>query len=146
MFLPVVYGFFIACLVVFYVVFRADAGMAVAVPAFFIWVSVFNLFVVSVFWSFMSDIFTTDQAKRLYGIIAAGGTCGALAGPGFTALLVERIGVPQLMLISALLLGGRSWRSCGCCPGPPSDAASIARSGAPCSPARDWWAARRSCG
>jgi AAA family ATP:ADP antiporter len=105
-FLPVVYGFFIACLIAFYVVFRADVGMTVAVPAFFIWVSVFNLFVVSVFWSFMSDIFTTDQAKRLYGIIAAGGTCGALAGPAVTALLVERIGVPQLMLISALLLGG----------------------------------------
>jgi AAA family ATP:ADP antiporter len=105
-FLPVVYGFFIACLIGFYAVFRADVGMSVAVPAFFIWVSVFNLFVVSVFWSFMSDIFTTDQAKRLYGIIAAGGTCGALAGPGLTALLVERIGVPQLMLISALVLAG----------------------------------------
>src|SRR6187200_422749 len=80
-FLPVVYGFFIACLLAFYAVFRLDRGMTVAVPAFFIWVSVFNLFVVSVFWSFMSDILTTDQAKRLYGIIAAGGTCGALAGP-----------------------------------------------------------------
>ena len=105
-FLPVVYGFFITCLVVFYLVFRAGAGMGVAVPAFFIWVSVFNLFVVSVFWSVMSDIFTTDQARRLYGIIAAGGTCGALSGPLVTALLVERIGVPQLMLISALLLCG----------------------------------------
>ncbi|BCS34009.1 MFS transporter [Luteitalea sp. TBR-22] len=105
-FLPVVYGFFIACLLVFYAVFRLDRGMTVAVPAFFIWVSVFNLFVVSVFWSFMSDIFTTDQAKRLYGIIAAGGTCGALAGPALTALLVQEVGVPQLMLISALLLGG----------------------------------------
>lgn len=104
-FLPIVYGFFIACLVGFYLVFRADVGMVVAVPAFFIWVSVFNLFVVSVFWSFMSDIFTPDQAKRLYGIVAAGGTCGALAGPALTALLVERVGVPQLMLISALLLG-----------------------------------------
>ncbi len=104
-FLPVVYGFFVACLVTFYVVFRAGVAMETAVPAFFIWVSVFNLFVVSVFWSFMSDIFTSDQAKRLYGIIAAGGTCGALAGPLFTALLVQRIGVPQLMLISALLLG-----------------------------------------
>jgi AAA family ATP:ADP antiporter len=103
-FLPAVYGFFIACLVGFYVVFRAGAGLGVAVPAFFIWVSVFNLFVVSVFWSFMSDIFTTDQAKRLYGIIAAGGTCGALAGPLVTALLVQQVGVPQLMLISALLL------------------------------------------
>lgn len=105
-FLPVVYGFFVACLVGFYLVFRAGVGMAVAVPAFFVWVSVFNLFVVSVFWSFMSDIFTNEQAKRLYGIIAAGGTTGALAGPLFTALLVERVGVPQLMLISALLLGG----------------------------------------
>jgi AAA family ATP:ADP antiporter len=105
-FLPVVYGFFVACLVAFYLVFRADVGMTVAVPAFFVWVSVFNLFVVSVFWSFMSDIFTNEQARRLYGIIAAGGTCGALAGPLFTALLVERVGVPQLMLISALLLGG----------------------------------------
>lgn len=104
-FLPVVYGFFVACLIGFYVVFRADVGMTVAVPAFFIWVSVFNLFVVSVFWSFMSDIFTTEQAQRLYGIIAAGGTCGALAGPLFTALLVQQVGVPQLMLISALLLG-----------------------------------------
>ena len=103
-FLPVVYGFFIACLVGFYVVFRAEIGLGAAVPAFFIWVSVFNLFVVSVFWSFMSDIFTTHQARRLYGIIAAGGTCGALAGPLFTALLVQRVGVPQLMLISALLL------------------------------------------
>jgi ATP:ADP antiporter, AAA family len=103
-FLPAVYGFFIACLVGFYLVFRAGAWLGVAVPAFFIWVSVFNLFVVSVFWSFMSDIFTTDQAKRLYGIIAAGGTSGALAGPLVTALLVQQVGVPQLMLISALLL------------------------------------------
>ncbi len=105
-FIPVVYGFFTACLVAFYVVFRAEVGMGIAVPAFFIWVSVFNLFVVSVFWSFMSDIFTTDQATRLYGIIAAGGTCGALAGPALTALLVQRVGVPQLMLFSALLLCG----------------------------------------
>src|SRR5690606_10530823 len=73
-FLPAVYVFFTVCLAVFYLVFRADVGMHVAVPAFFIWVSVFNLFVVSVFWSFMSDIFTTEQARRLYGIIAAGGT------------------------------------------------------------------------
>lgn len=103
-FLPAVYGFFVACLIGFYLVFRAEFAMGVAVPAFFVWVSVFNLFVVSVFWSFMSDIFTTDQARRLYGIIAAGGTSGALAGPLVTALLVQQVGVPQLMLISALLL------------------------------------------
>jgi AAA family ATP:ADP antiporter len=48
---------------------------------FFVWLSVFNLFVVSVFWSFMSDIFDSGQAARLYGTIAAGGSCGAIAGP-----------------------------------------------------------------
>jgi ATP:ADP antiporter, AAA family len=105
-FLPAVYLFFIACLVAFYVVFQYGLALAVAVPAFFIWVSVFNLFVVSVFWSFMADIFTRDQSRRLFGVIAAGGTCGALAGPAFTALLVQQVGVPQLMLGSALLLGG----------------------------------------
>lgn len=105
-FVPAVYGFFIACLLTFYALFRTGLGLGVAVPAFFVWVSVFNLFVVSVFWSFMADIFTAAQSRRLFGVIAAGGTFGALAGPGLTVLLVERIGVPQLMLGSALLLGG----------------------------------------
>jgi AAA family ATP:ADP antiporter len=105
-FLPAVYVFFIATLLTFYVVFRRDVAMAAAVPAFFIWVSVFNLFVVSVFWSFMADIFTPDQSRRLFGVIAAGGTCGALAGPALTAVFVQQLGVPQLMLGSALLLGG----------------------------------------
>jgi AAA family ATP:ADP antiporter len=78
--------------------------MAVAVPAFFIWVSVFNLFVVSVFWSFMSDIFAQEQAARLYGPIAAGGTVGGFLGPVITALAVEAVGVANLFLISAALL------------------------------------------
>lgn len=104
-FVPAVYLFFIACLGAFYVLFRTNVAVWLAVPAFFVWVSVFNLFVVSVFWSFMADIYTAEQSRRLFGVIAAGGTCGALAGPGVTALLVERIGVPQLMLGSALLLG-----------------------------------------
>lgn len=105
-FVPAVYLFFIACLITFYGLFQFNVATAIAVPAFFVWVSVFNLFVVSVFWSFMADIFSAEQSRRLFGVIAAGGTCGALAGPGVTALLVERIGVPQLMLGSALLLGG----------------------------------------
>lgn len=105
-FVPAVYLFFIACLLGFYGLFRAELGLALAVPAFFVWVSVFNLFVVSVFWSFMADIFSAEQSRRLFGVIAAGGTCGALAGPALTALLVEQVGVPQLMLGSALLLGG----------------------------------------
>jgi AAA family ATP:ADP antiporter len=102
-FLPLVYLFFIACLLGFYVVF--DRDLAWRGPVFFVWVAVFNLFAVSVFWSFMSDVFDNAQAKRLYGGIAAGGTCGGLVGPWITAHYAERIGVPNLLLISAALLG-----------------------------------------
>lgn len=101
-FLPVVYAFFIACLLFFHVAFvNKEPWIA---PAFFIWVAVFNLFAVSVFWSFMSDIFDNDQAKRMYGAIGAGGTAGALLGPTITTLLVGRIGVANLLLISCALL------------------------------------------
>jgi AAA family ATP:ADP antiporter len=104
-FLPVVYLFFIACLIGFYVLLQAGTGATWRSGAFFIWVAVFNLFAVSVFWSFMSDIFETDQAKRFYGMIAAGGTIGAITGPTVTQLLVTQAGVPGLLLISAGLLG-----------------------------------------
>lgn len=101
-FLPVVYAFFIACLLFFHVAFlRRESWIG---PVFFIWVAVFNLFAVSVFWSFMSDIFDNGQAKRLYGAIGAGGTAGALLGPSITTLLVGRIGVANLLLISCALL------------------------------------------
>ncbi|MFQ5931997.1 MAG: NTP/NDP exchange transporter, partial [Nitrospiraceae bacterium] len=70
-----------------------------------IWVSVFNLFVVSVFWSFMADTFSSAQAKRLFGFIAAGGTAGALTGPALTAALVMHLGATNLLLISAGFLG-----------------------------------------
>ncbi len=105
-FVPAVYVFFIACLLAFYLMFRTGLAVHVAVPAFFVWVSVFNLFVVSVFWSFMADIYSAEQSRRLFGVIAAGGTCGALAGPALAWLLVQHVGVSQLMLVSALLLGG----------------------------------------
>ncbi|HEY7240900.1 MAG TPA: MFS transporter [Burkholderiales bacterium] len=91
--LPAVYAFFALNLLAF--TLELDARV------FFVWLSVFNLFVVSVFWSFMSDIFDTRQAARLYGTIAAGGSCGAIAGPLIAAL------VPQsrvLLALSALLL------------------------------------------
>lgn len=101
-FLPVVYAFFIACLLFFHVAFlHRESWIG---PVFFIWVAVFNLFAVSVFWSFMSDIFDNGQAKRLYGAIGAGGTAGALLGPSITTLLVGRIGVANLLLISCALL------------------------------------------
>jgi AAA family ATP:ADP antiporter len=67
---------------------------------------VFNLFVVSVFWSFMSDIFDAGQAARLYGAIAAGGSLGAIAGPSLTALAARALGIGNLLLVSAAFLGG----------------------------------------
>jgi AAA family ATP:ADP antiporter len=94
--LPVVYGFFAANLLFFCI--RLDG------PVFFVWLSVFNLFVVSVFWSFMSDVFTTAQAARLYGTIAAGGSCGAIAGPLVAATLSDVLHTRGLLGLSALLL------------------------------------------
>ncbi|MCB0280598.1 MAG: hypothetical protein KDD94_13905, partial [Calditrichaeota bacterium] len=71
---------------------------------FFIWLSAFNLFVISVFWSLMLDIFTSDQAKRLFGIIAAGGSCGAIAGPAITTFMLTFLDVSDLFLITTVLL------------------------------------------
>lgn len=73
-------------------------------PAFWIWTSVYSLFVPSVFWGFMADTFYSDQGKRLYGFIGVGGTLGALAGSAFTATLATTIGTPMLMLTSIVLL------------------------------------------
>ncbi len=101
-FLPVLYLVFIACLLGFYVIFDRDVPGRGAV--FFIWLAVFNLFAVSVFWSFMADIYTDGEARRLYGFIAVGGTSGALLGPVITRLLVHQIGVANLLLVSAALL------------------------------------------
>jgi len=104
-FLPVVYAFFIANLLLFYWAMGSEAADKTAVAAaFFIWLSVFNYFVVSVFWSFMTDVFDSDSAKRLFGAIAAGGSIGAMAGPVITAALVKQLGVPNLLLISAALM------------------------------------------
>jgi ATP:ADP antiporter, AAA family len=103
--LPWLYGFFVLNLIGFYGLMLAEGSQAPWLArTFFVWVSVFNLFAVSVFWSFMADVFTTDQARRLYGFIAAGGTLGALAGPLLTAGLVGLVGAKGLMLVSALLL------------------------------------------
>jgi len=104
-FLPYVYYFFIANIVLFFVLFQSNLTHAYVARAFFIWVSVFNLFVVSVFWSFMADIFRSTQAQRLFGFIAAGGTAGALTGPALTATLAVPVGPTNLLLISAGLLG-----------------------------------------
>ena len=103
--LPAVYGFFALNLVAFYVALESGVPLRALAPAFFVWVSVFNLFVVSVFWSFMADVFATDAARRLFGFISAGGSLGAIVGPGLTAWLAPAIGIPNLLLVSAALLG-----------------------------------------
>ncbi|WP_295362105.1 MFS transporter [Arenimonas sp.] len=101
-FLPVVYLAFIACLLAFRFAFEAELPGRGGL--FFVWVAVFNLFAVSVFWSFMADIYTDPQAKRLYGFIAAGGTVGGLLGPEITTRLVGLLGVGNLLLVSAAFL------------------------------------------
>jgi len=105
-FIPISYRFFGANLVGFAVL------LAVASPdqqvwigrAFFIWVSVFNLFVVSIFWSFIVDIFNGEQGKRLFGIVAAGATLGGLVGSALTSGLIEHLGRTWLLVISVLLI------------------------------------------
>ncbi|WP_411851838.1 NTP/NDP exchange transporter [Stenotrophomonas sp. LGBM10] len=98
-FLPVVYGFFIATLLGFYVLF--DSGVPGRGMAFFFWITVFNLFAVAVFWSFMADVFSNTQARAFYGYIGAAGTIGAFLGPIITSALVQRVGIANLMLVSA---------------------------------------------
>jgi AAA family ATP:ADP antiporter len=100
------YRIMIALLLVFYVFLRDPSwpGYVYAGRAFFIWLSIFNIFVVSLFWAVMSDVFRTDQASRLYGLIGAGGTLGALCGGLLTSLLVSKLGTVSLLLISAVLL------------------------------------------
>lgn len=104
-FLPYVYGFFITNLLLFFALFTSDITHAYVARAFYIWASVFNLFIISVFWSFMADVFDTVQAKRLFGFIAAGGTAGALLGPMLTATLAVPLGPANLLILSAAFLG-----------------------------------------
>jgi ATP:ADP antiporter, AAA family len=103
-FIPLSYRFFTANIVLFWALFATGTFRVGSARAFFIWTSVYNLFVVSVFWSFMADIFRHEQGTRLYGFIAAGGSVGALAGPLLTTLLVKPLGPTNLLLVSALLL------------------------------------------
>jgi AAA family ATP:ADP antiporter len=121
---PLVYRFFLVTLLAFWALLRLEAAPAAVARALFVWVSVYGLFVVSVFWSLAADLFTTDQAKRLFGFVAAGGSAGAIAGPAGVDLLVGLLGVPDLVLVAALLLEGATqsmgrivgwWRRTGAC-------------------------------
>jgi AAA family ATP:ADP antiporter len=88
-FIPMVYRFFALNLLIFFALFHWKVGHAWLGYGFYIWLSVFNLFVVSVFWAFMSDIYNDGQGRRLFGPIAAGGTLGAVAGAALTEALMR---------------------------------------------------------
>jgi ATP:ADP antiporter, AAA family len=105
-FVPLIYRFFILNLVVFFLLFRVgDAAQSVWIGrVFFIWTSVFNLFVVSVFWSLMADLFRPSQGQRLFGLVAVGGTLGSILGASITAGLSHLLSAASLLLVSAVLL------------------------------------------
>jgi AAA family ATP:ADP antiporter len=99
-----VYAFFASHLVGFFLVMSGHVAPEWIARVFFVWLSVFNLFVVSVFWSFMADIFRPEQGVRLFSVIAAGGSTGAILGPLMTTGLTYLVPIPGLMLVSAALL------------------------------------------
>ena len=108
--LLIVYTFFGANLLLFFVAMMGHLSPQWTARAFFVWLSVFNLFVVSVFWSVMVDLFTPAQGARLFGVIAAGGSIGAMVGPLLTAGLTYLVPIPVLLLISVGFLV-----ACGFC-------------------------------
>ena len=107
-FVTVTYRFFMACLVIYYIVLNAlpQGGQAAiwAGRSFFVWTAVFSLFVVSVFWSFMTDIHTERQGRRLFGLIGVAGTLGAILGSSITAFLIESLSPATLLWFSIVLL------------------------------------------
>ncbi|MDX1499600.1 MAG: hypothetical protein R3176_06870 [Woeseiaceae bacterium] len=101
---PAVYVFFALTFFGLFAIRAQGIDPALVNKGFYVWVSVFSLFNLSVFWSFMTEVFNREQARRLFGVIAAGTTVGAIAGPVLTAALVGRLGVNGLLLLSSLLL------------------------------------------
>jgi ATP:ADP antiporter, AAA family len=104
LFITVVYQFFAANLLLFWLLLRFDVATVWAARVFFVWVSVYNLFAVAVFWSLMADLFTSEQGKRLFGFIGAGGTAGMLVGPAITVGLSVPLGPTNLLLVAVVFL------------------------------------------
>ncbi len=103
-FIAVVYQFFVANLMLFWLLLSLAFEPVWVARVFFVWVSVFNLFAVAVFWSFMADLFDSSQGKRLFGFIGAGGTAGALLGPAITIVLALPLGPANLLLVAIVFL------------------------------------------
>lgn len=98
---PLVYSIFAVSFIVFYFTAPLFSEPILIEKSFYLWVSAFGLFHLSVFWSLMSDTFSKEQGKRLFAIIAAGGSAGAIVGPMIPALFAERLGLDWLMLVAA---------------------------------------------
>ncbi len=101
---PGVYAFFAVSFVAFYFGVSGVEDRVLIDKLFYVWVSVFSLFHISVFWSFMSDLFTKEQSSRLFAFIAAGSSAGALVGPLIPALFADNLGTDTLLLIASLVL------------------------------------------
>lgn len=108
-FVPLIYRAFAAQMLIFAALFQLEVAPAGVGKVFYVWLSVFNLFVVSVFWSLCADVSRPDQGRRLFGPIAAGGTAGAFVGPLLTRELVHHVGPAGLLLISVALLETAVW-------------------------------------
>lgn len=102
--LPLTYWFFLSHIAAFALAFAHPSWREPAMAAFFVWLSVFNLVAVSVFWTFMADCFSVERGRRRFGVLAAGGSMGALAGPAAAAVLAPRIGPEGLLPVSAAFL------------------------------------------
>jgi len=106
-FIPIAYRFAIVNLFIFFLLMRtmpAPQERSILAPIFFIWVSVFNLFATTMFWSFMADVFTPEQGKRLFGFIAVGGSLGGIVGGFVTSSLAGKLSAAVFLLITAAML------------------------------------------
>jgi ATP:ADP antiporter, AAA family len=103
-FIPIIYQFFVVNLAIFWALLHYNVNVKLVAQIFFVWISVFNLFAVAVFWSFMADLFEREQFKRLFGFIAAGGTAGSLVSPVAAIWLAKPLGPANLLLIAGGLL------------------------------------------
>ena len=101
---PVMYGIFAISFIIFYSLGFAFEDRTVIDKSFYVWVSVFSLFHISVFWTFMSELFSKEQSGRLFGIIAVGASVGGLIGPSITAFFSVSLGTDNLMLVASIML------------------------------------------
>ncbi len=104
--LPAIYALVATAFVTYGVLFRSRADDPLLGSTFYVGLSVLNLLLVSVFWSFLLELFTSEQTKRLFGVISTGGTLGALVGPIITDLVVQRVGTSGVLFIGAALFTG----------------------------------------